>query len=260
MSDSVTVGLGTYGLTDPARTVADAIGLGYTLIDTAASYSNEVEVGEGIARSGASRDSVRVTSKLRGGDQGADTVRPALIGSLERLGLDYLDLYLIHWPLPRLDLYVESWEAMIAAREEGLVREIGVSNFEPDHLDRVIAAGHTPSTNQIECNPYFVQAELREECAARGVGIQTYRPLGRGSDMLVDLTVAGLANELGITPAQVLLSWATTHGCTPIPKTDSRERLIENAAVVALEPDHMTELDSLNRERVGGDPRTHEEF
>lgn len=263
MTHPPTMGLGTYALADPIATVAEALRLGYRLVDTAASYGNEEAVGRGIAASGIPRDEIRVTSKLRGADQGRRNVRAALEGTLTRLGVDHLDLYLIHWPLPRLGLYGETFAALLQLRDEGLVREVGVSNFEAEHLEQVIGVtGTVPAVNQVELHPWFPQPEARARHASLGIRTQSWSPLGRRTDLLADPVIGAVAEELGATPAQAVLAWHLALGCEPLPKTDSPARLEENLAAGAfrLSAAQIERLASLGRGRIGGDPRTYEEF
>ena len=210
------LGLGTWPMddTEAAVAVAGAIGLGYRLLDTAAKYGNEAGVGRGIRDSGVPREQLYVTTKLRGSEQGAGT-RDALRASLDRLGLDYVDLYLIHWPLPRLDRYVESYEVMLELRQEGLVRSVGVSNFLPEHLDRLPVP---PAVNQIELSPTVARRALVAELDRRGIVPQAYSPLGRGRE-LADPVVTGLAERYGRTPAQVVLRWHVQQGYVAVPKS-----------------------------------------
>lgn len=175
-------------------------------IDTAASYDNEVGVGQGLADSGLPREEVFVSTKLRGADHGYASTREALAGSLERLGLDAVDLYLVHWPLPRLDGYVESWQAMEELLAEGLTRAIGVSNFLPEHLDRLAAESSTvPAVSQIELHPRDPQTAQRAEDARRGIITQSWSPLANAGSFLRDPVLLGLAERHGRTPVQVVL-------------------------------------------------------
>lgn len=257
-----TIGYGTYALTDPASSVASAIELGYRLIDTASSYGNEREVGLGVRDSAVARDQVAVTSKLRGDDQVAGA-RAGLERSLDDLGLSYLDNYLIHWPLPSLGRYREVYGELMAAREEGLIRRLGVSNFLPEHLTALYDAyGEWPAINQIELHPYFPQQTLLAWCQERGIEVQAWSPLGRKTDLLSNETVTTMAHAHGCTPAQLVLAWHLARGCAPIPKTDSTERAAENLAAVSLRLTgrEVEALASLERGRIGGDPATHVEM
>jgi 2,5-diketo-D-gluconate reductase A len=249
---------------DAPETVAIAIDAGYRLIDTAASYDNEPGVGRGIASSSVDRGELFVTTKLRGGDHGREEARRGLHGSLERLGLDYVDLYLIHWPLPRIDRYVESWETMIAMREEGLIRSIGVSNFLPEHLDRLEReTGVVPSVNQIEMHPEWTQGEQRAYDSDHGIVTESWSPLRRGGGVLDNPAVAEIASAHGVTAGQVVLRWHVQSGVVPIPYSSNAERIASNLDVfsfelTAAEMDAIAALDTADR--FGGDPLTHEEF
>ncbi|MFH5823583.1 aldo/keto reductase [Georgenia sp. AZ-5] len=258
------IGLGTYPMDDDEATVAvaEAIRIGYRLIDTAAKYGNEVGVGRGVAESGVPREEIQVASKVRGSDQGYDETLRAFEKTRADLGLEYLDLYLIHWPLPRLDRYVESWKALVRLREDGLVRSIGVSNFTPDHLDRVTAeTGVTPAVNQIEMHPVFPQEALRGANAERGVLTQSYTPLGRGR-LLDAPAVVEAAGFHGVTPAQVVLRWHHQLGVLPIPKSSDPARQRENFDIFRfnLREWEIERISALAGSRYGGDPDTHEEF
>ena len=260
------LGLGTARVTDQAeisRIVATALEVGYRHVDTAASYDNEVGVGQGIADSGLPRDEVFVTTKLRGSQQGADT-RVALEQSLERLGLDHVDLYLIHWPLPRLDRYVESWLAMEELVAAHLTRAIGVSNFLPEHLDRLAAASSTvPAVNQIELHPREPQPAQRADDARRGIVTEAWSPLAMG-DLLAAPALAEIGERYGKAPAQVVLRWHLQQGIVAIPKASHVDRLRQNLDVVdfALSDDDLATIATLaDGKRVNDqDPRTHEEF
>lgn len=257
------LGFGTYSIDDPQTFVA-AIDTGYRLLDTAKRYENEVAVGRGIAESPVPREELFVTTKVPGDDQGFDSTVASLEGSLERLGLDYVDLYLIHWPLPRLDRYVDTWKAMIELRERGLTRSIGVSNFQPEHLDRIISeTGVTPAVNQIELHPYFPQAQQREIDARLGIVTQAWSPLGRGSDLLQNPVIARIADKHGMDAGQVVLRWHVQIGSAPIPKSATAERFAGNLEIFSFELDNddLQQIAELDRdERIGGDPQTHEEF
>lgn len=237
--------------------VEEALEAGYRHIDTAAAYNNEQGVGRALAASGLSRDEVFITTKLRNGEQGRASAGDALKNSLDRLGLDRVDLYLIHWPSPARDAYVNSWRAMIDARQDGLVRAIGVSNFLSHHLDRLIAeTGVTPAVDQIELHPYFTQPELIHVLDDRGVAVEAYSPLGQGRD-LADRAIAEIAATADRSPAQVILRWHVQHGYIAIPKASSRARMAANLDVLDFELSHedMRRIDSLDTgERIGGDP------
>jgi 2,5-diketo-D-gluconate reductase A len=260
------IGYGTAPLDDDdaPEMVGVAIDAGYRLLDTAASYDNETGVGRGIAGSAVERSELVVTSKLRGHDHGRDAARRGLEGSLARLGLDYLDLYLIHWPLPRIDRYVESWETMIAMREEGLIRSIGVSNFRPVHLDRLEReTGVVPAVNQIEMHLEWTQAEQRAYDSDHGIVTESWSPLRRGGEVLASPAVARIASKHEVTPGQVVLRWHVQSGVVPIPYSGNKDRIASNLDVFSFElsPDEMAALATLDTaDRFGGDPLTHEEL
>ena len=259
------IGLGTWPMSDAEaeRAVSEALGLGYRLVDTATNYRNESGVGLGVARSGVPREEVVVTTKLPGRHHGYEETLASFEESRRRLGLEYVDLYLIHWPLPRIDKYVDSWRAMIKLREDGLVRSIGVSNFTAEHIERLEKeTGVLPSVNQIELHPFFPQDELRAFHTAKGILTESWSPLGRGTDLLDDPTVTGVADALGVTPGQVVLRWHTQLGAVPIPKSSDPERQRANLDVFGfeLDPDQLRTVGDRAHRRVGGDPEVHEEF
>jgi 2,5-diketo-D-gluconate reductase A len=261
------LGLGTARLPDEEtrRIVGEALDVGYRFVDTAASYENERGVGQGIADSGLPREQVFVSTKLRGRDQGYDSAKRALRDSLGRLGLEYVDLYLIHWPLPRLDRYVESWLAMEELLAEGLTRAIGVSNFLPEHLDRLAAASSTvPAVNQIECHPRDPQLEQRADDARRGIVTESWSPLASGGELLREPVLAGIGERHGRTPAQVVLRWHVQQGLVTFPKASSRGRLVENLDVFgfALTDEDLAGIATLaDGTRVNGQyPDVWEEF
>lgn len=258
------IGFGTWPLDDAqAQTaVQAALACGYRLIDTAARYGNEAGVGRGIAASGVARSQVQLTSKLRGSEHGFDSTLRAFDATLAALGTDYLDLYLIHWPLPMRDLYVDTWRAFIRLREEGRIRSIGVSNFQPAHIDRLLSeTGVLPAVNQIELHPDFTQAALRAWHARQGIVIECWSPLGRG-EVLKDATVARIAQKHGRSPAQILLRWHVQHGLVAIPKSQDPQRMRQNLDVFdfVLDEDDVAALALLDGDhRQGGDPDTNDE-
>jgi 2,5-diketo-D-gluconate reductase A len=261
------LGLGTARVGDEEirRTVTQALDIGYRLIDTASKYENEVGVGRGIADAGVPREDVFVTTKLRGADQGFQSAKQALDGSLRRLGLDHVDLYLIHWPLPRLDRYVESWHALEELREAGRTRAIGVSNFLPAHLDRLAAESATvPAVNQIELHPELPQVEQRADDARRGIVTQSWSPLAMAGALLEHPVLTEIGAKHGRSSAQVVLRWHVQQGLAVVPKASRPERLRANLDVFdfALDADDMTAIAGLaTGRRVGGqDPATHEEY
>ncbi|MCI3273731.1 aldo/keto reductase [Streptomyces cylindrosporus] len=259
------IGLGTWPMSDAEaeRAVAEALGLGYRLVDTAANYRNEDGVGLGIARGGVPREEVVVTTKLPGRHHGYEETLASFEESRRRLGLEYVDLYLIHWPLPRVDKYVDSWRAMIKLREDGLVRSIGVSNFTVEHIERLEKeTGELPSVNQIELHPLFPQQELREFHAAKGIVTESWSPLGRGSSLLEDPVIVSIAEAFGVTPGQVVLRWHTQLGAVPIPKSSNPERQRQNLDIFGFElgPAQLRAVSDRAHRRLGGDPVVHEEF
>jgi diketogulonate reductase-like aldo/keto reductase len=259
------LGLGTWPMDDAEAevSVSTALDLGYRLVDTAASYGNEVGVGRGIDRSGVERADVFVTTKLRGGDHGYDETFEALDASLKRLDLDYVDLYLIHWPLPRVNKYVDSWRAMIKLREEGFTRSIGVSNFTEEQLLHLQEeTGVLPSVNQIELHPSFSQEHLRSVHTRLDIATESWSPLGSGARLLAHPSIAEAAAHHQVSPTQVVLRWHIQIGATPIPKSSSIEHQRTNLDVFsfALTVGEMGAIASLNQRRISGDPTSHEEF
>jgi diketogulonate reductase-like aldo/keto reductase len=239
------------------RVVEDALEAGYRHLDTAAAYRNEAGVGAAIAASGIPREELFVTTKLRNGEQGK--AREAFEASLEALGLDYVDLYLIHWPVPSQGLFVTAWKAMEEFYAEQRVRSIGVSNFLQDHLETLLGSAEvSPAVNQIELHPTFQQRELANTCRSRGIAVEAYSPLGQGSD-LGAATVEAIATAHGATAAQVVLAWHLRQGTIVIPKTSSADRMRENLAAVALEltADELEAVSALESgTRIGSDPAT----
>lgn len=254
------VGLGVWQT--PADTTAQAVqaalAAGYRLIDTAAAYRNEAGVGEGVRASGVPRNDLFVTTKLWNPDQGYDSALKAFDASMARLKLDVLDLYLIHWPSPARNQFVASWKALIRLRDEGRIRSIGVSNFLPQHLARLIEeTGVTPAVNQIELHPQFQQAELRAVHAQHGIATQAWSPLGQGT-LLQDATVASIARKHSKTPAQAIVRWHLQLGNIVIPKSVNPARIAENFDVFgfALDAADMAALSKLDKTdgRIGPDP------
>jgi 2,5-diketo-D-gluconate reductase A len=256
------IGFGTYPLSDDEATVAveQAIAVGYRLIDTASGYHNEAGVGRAIRSCGLPRGELFVTTKLRGADHGYDAALRGFDGSAKRLGLDYVDLYLIHWPLPRKDLYVDTWRALSRLREERRVRSIGVSNFAPRHIDRLIAeTGVAPAVNQIELHLDFAQKDVRAYNASKRIVTEAWSPLGKGGELLRDDVVAALAKKYGKTAAQIALRWHVDIGTVPIPKSRRQSRMRENIEIFdfSLTADDLSALGALERgHRLGGDPET----
>ena len=262
------IGLGTYSLDDAAGAdaITSALDAGYRLLDTAVNYGNEETVGEAIRRSGLPRDEVRVTSKIPGRHHGYDDAIASTKDSLQRLGLDHLDLHLIHWPNPSVGQYVEAWQALVDLQRQGLVRSIGVSNFTEEHLDAVIAAtGVTPAVNQIELHPYFPQEHMRSVNAARGIVTESWSPMGKRQAPLDEAPIVKAAQAHGVTSGQIILRWHVQLGSLPIPKSATPERQRENIDVFGFElsADEMAAITALGRpdgRLFGGDPDTHEEM
>ena len=237
---------------------------GYRHIDTAKLYDNEEGVGRAVRNSGLERSSVFVTTKVWNDDHGREKTRRACEESLERLGLDYVDLYLIHWPMPMNGLAVETWEELIRLREEGLVTSIGVANFPAQRIDELTeATGVVPVLNQIELNPYFAQNDLREANRERGVLSQAWAPLHRGKGLFDEPIIREIAERLEATPAQVVLAWHLALGTIAIPKSVTPSRIRENfdALNVRLTPEDLAAIAALDRGeagRTGFDPETME--
>ena len=245
------IGLGTYPLDDRevAQTVLRATGVGYRLIDTAAKYGNETGVGDGVRACGIPRENLFVTTKLDGGNQGRDRAIPGLDASLRRLRLDYIDLLLIHWPLPWQDLYVDTWRTFEKILATGKTRAIGVSNFKPAHLERLAAGSDlVPAVNQIELNPGVGRVGAREYDAAHGIVTQAWSPLGRG-ELLSDRVITEIAGRHGRTSAQVIVRWHVQHGVSAVPKSTNEARLAANIGVFdfALSETDMLAIDRLDQ-------------
>ncbi|AFC55997.1 aldo/keto reductase [Mycobacterium intracellulare] len=255
------LGLGVAKLSDEETesSVLAALEAGCRLIDTAASYGNEEAVGRAIAASGIPREELFVATKLGTSRQGFQSAQESCKESLDRLGLDYLDLYLIHWPAPKLGKYVESFEGMKVARDEGHVRSIGVCNFTEELLANVIEeTDEVPAVNQVELHPRLNQAELRQAHAQHDVTTQSYSPLGVGK-MLEDPTVTAIAAEYGRTPAQVLVRWNLQLDNVVVSRSSKPERVAQNLDVFdfTLEPEHMEAINGLHDgTRVLHDPMT----
>jgi 2,5-diketo-D-gluconate reductase A len=239
--------------------VQQALKTGYRLLDGAAIYGNEVGQGEGVRASGLPRDDVFVTTKVWNDNQGFDSTLRAIDESLERLSMDAVDLCLIHWPCPDKGLYVDTWKALIRAKEEGKLRSIGVSNFAPDHLERIIGeTGVTPVLNQIELHPRFQQGEHRAFHAKHNIITQSWTPLGK-SKSFDDPVITSIAGRLGKTPAQIILRWHVQLGCSVIPRSTNAERMAQNIALFDFElsADDMAAIASLDAgDRLGPDPAT----
>lgn len=255
------VGLGVWQTPaeETERAVTAALQAGYRHIDTAAAYRNEAETGRGLANSGVPRDEVFLVTKLWNSDQGYDSTLAAFDASLERLGVDYLDLYLIHWPVPANNAYVDTFRAFAHLHDQGRVRSIGVSNFEPEHLNVLIdSTGIVPAVNQIELHPLLPQHELREVHARLGIATEAWSPLGQGS-LLTDPVITQIAERHGKTPAQVLIRWHIHLGNIVIPKSVNPERIVSNFDVFDFDLDEtdMAAIATLETDtRLGPDPRT----
>lgn len=262
------VGFGTYTLNGAAGVddMVRAIHNGYRLLDSAFNYENEGAVGRAVAQCGVAREELRIISKLPGRHHAYDEALVTVEESLYRSGLDYFDMYLIHWPNPIQGHYVEAWRAMIEVQKRGWVRSIGVCNFLPEHLQRLIdETGVTPSINQIELHPYFPQAEQRAWDKAHGIMTQSWSPLGRASQILQDPMIKSIAERLGKSIPQVILRWHTQLGAIPIPKASSDERQRENLALFdfALTDEDMAQIATLARPDgriMDMDPARYEEF
>jgi 2,5-diketo-D-gluconate reductase A len=243
--------LGTWPMDDAqaAEAVARALQLGYRGVDTAENYGNETGVGQGIRRSGLRREEVFVTSKFNRAWHSFDGVRTACLASLKRLGLDHLDLLLIHWPNPDQDRYVEAFLGLLRLLDEGLVRAVGTSNFKPAHLSRLFRLGLVPHVNQIQLDPWHRRDDLVALHRSHGIVTESWRPLGAGSAMLSDPAIVAIAGRLGRTPAQVVLRWAVQQGFASVPKSSDPQRLAQNLDVFgfALAPEDMAALDALGR-------------
>jgi 2,5-diketo-D-gluconate reductase A len=258
------LGFGVFQVGDDEaeRAVATALRNGYRSIDTASAYQNEEGVGRALRTSGIPREELFVTSKLWNSQQGYDNALRAYDASLSRSGLDYLDLYLIHWPMPSRGIYLETWRALEKLKQEGRVRSIGVSNFTVETLRRVIdEADVVPAVNQIELHPYFQQDGLRAFHRDHGIHTEAWAPIGQGQGLLDDPALGRIADAHGRTPAQVVLRWHLQIGNVVIPKSVTPSRIAENIDVFGFElsPDDMKALGELDKGiRVGPDPATFE--
>lgn len=260
------LGFGTYRLRgdDGVDAIVSAIDVGYRLLDTAVNYENEPEVGDAIRRAEVDRDELIVATKIPGRDHGYDEAIASARGSLDRLGLDRIDLLLIHWPNPSVGRYRDTFRAMVDLRERGLVRSVGVSNFTEPMLQQLIDdTGVTPAVNQVELHPYFPQAALRAFHAAHGIRTESWSPLARRSELLNEALIGEIAAAHGVTPSQAVLRWHVQLSSTPIPKSARAARQLENADVFGfvLTDDEVAAISRLERGRLwGGDPDTHEEM
>lgn len=258
------IGLGVWQASDGDETydaVLAAIKTGYRLIDTAMVYQNESAVGRAVKDSGVARKDLFITTKLWNSDQGHERVRPAIENSLERLGLDYVDLYLIHWPTPARNLYVETWKEFEKLKSEGLAKSIGVSNFRIEDLERLKnETGTIPVVNQIELHPRFQQSELREYCQKEGIAVESWSPIGGSKgNLLSDGALSSIASRYDKSPAQIVIRWHLQHGLIVIPKSVHEHRINENFDVFGFElsANDMATIDKLDSgSRSGPDPAT----
>lgn len=258
------LGLGVWQAKDGhevEQAVKTAIECGYRLIDTAAVYGNETGVGRAIADSDVPREELFITTKVWNADQGYEQTLAAFDQSLERLGLDYVNLYLIHWPVPAKDLYVDTWRALEKLYEDGNVKAIGVSNFTIDYLERLMNESTiVPAVNQIELHPYLSQIELRDYCKQHGIAVESYSPLGGAGGRLLDEPILReIGERYGKSPAQVTIRWHLQHELIVIPKSVTPDRIRQNIDVFDFElsADDMAAIDNLNTDtRVGSDPTT----
>jgi len=256
------LGFGVFKVPDDetAAAVSAAFEAGYRAIDTAAMYRNEGGVGKAIADSGIARDELFITTKLNNDGHGTEEALRGFEASRTSLGLDYVDLYLIHWPLPAKDRYVQTWQAFERLQRDGLARAIGVSNFQPAHLQRLFDETEVvPALNQVELHPYLTQGALRAFDAEHGIATEAWSPIAQGGDLLSDSTVTSLAEKYGKTPAQIVIRWHLQLGNVVIPKSVTPSRIAENIDVFDFElaDDDVTSISELNRdERTGPDPDT----
>lgn len=256
------VGLGVAELSedDTERAVSAALEAGYRLIDTAAAYGNEAAVGRAVAASGIPRDELFITTKVATQDQGYNSTKDALAASLEQLGLDYVDMYMIHWPAAQLGKYVDTYGAIQKLHQEGQLRTIGVCNFLEEHLTTIADLTYThPAVNQIELHPLLNQAELRALHAERGIVTEAYSPLGVGK-LLDNPTITSVAQAHGKTPAQVAIRWSIQLGNVVIPRSGNPERIKQNIDVFDFEvtDDEMAQIDGLDSgTRFRPDPATY---
>ncbi|WP_020006933.1 aldo/keto reductase [Salinicoccus albus] len=265
------VGLGTIGIKGDQGTfeILNALNSGYRLIDTSTNYDNEGIVGEAVRRSRLPREEILVSTKLPGSYHAYDQAFLFIQESLRRTGLKYFDKYLIHWPNPKDGKYAEAWKALVDAQKQGLIRTIGVSNFEPEHLDRIIAeTGVTPATNQVERHPYFNNNRLVEADKKRGILTESWSPFGRGylNDVLDNATIKEIAEKYGRTPAQIILNWNYQAGVFTIPKSSDPTHQKENIDSTGFElaREDIERIDALDKGedgRVEGqDPNEYHEY
>lgn len=262
------IGFGTYNLNgnEGANAIQSAIDVGYRLIDTAYNYENEGTVGEAVRRSSIPREELRITSKLPGRYQTYDKAVTTIQESLYRANLDYYDLYLIHWPNPKQDNYVEAWQALIEAKKWGLIRSIGVCNFLPEHIERLVKeTGVKPSINQIELHPFFNQAEQRKWHEENNIKTESWSPLARASEVLQNELIKKIADHYNKTVSQIILRWHYQLGAISIPKSASPARQLENISIFDFSLDEtemsaIAELTRPNGRLKNQDPAIYEEF
>jgi 2,5-diketo-D-gluconate reductase A len=256
------LGLGVWQLDDDQAYASSkaALAAGYRHIDTAMIYGNEAGVGRAVAESELAREQIFITTKLWNADQGFDNTLRAFDASLERLGLETLDLYLIHWAIPKKGTYRDTWKAFVRLQEEGRVRAIGVSNFNAEHLQHIIDdTGVTPAVNQIEIHPDFAQKELSAWCTAQGIVTESWSPLGQGGELLKLPVFAEIAQRHGKTPAHIVLRWHLQQGHVVIPRSSNAQRIAANIDVFDFElaADELKAIDDIRQTgRLGPDPET----
>lgn len=254
------LGFGVFQIPDgeTADAVASALAAGYRSLDTAAIYKNEAGVRQGIERSGVARGDIFLTTKLWNAEQGFDSTLKAFDASLAKLGTDYVDMYLIHWPTPKRELYIDTWKAFIRLREEGRIRSIGVSNFQPAHLERLVKeTGVVPVVNQIELHPDFAQNDVVAANTKLKIITESWSPLGQGGDLLKNEALVAIGKKHGKTPAQVVIRWHVQLGHMVIPKSVTPERIKANIDVFGFElsADEMKAIDALDAgNRMGPHP------
>jgi diketogulonate reductase-like aldo/keto reductase len=254
------LGFGVFQIPDgeTADAVASALDAGYRSLDTAAIYKNEAGVRQGIERSGVARGDIFLTTKLWNAEQGFDSTLKAFDASLKKLGSDYVDMYLIHWPTPKRDLYIDTWKAFMRLRDEGRIRSIGVSNFQPAHLERLVKeTGVVPVVNQIELHPDFAQRDVVAANTKLKIVTESWSPLGQGGDLLKNEALVAIGKKHGKTPAQVVIRWHVQLGHMVIPKSVTPERIKANIEVFDFElsGDEMKAIDALDAgNRMGPHP------
>lgn len=251
------LGFGVWQVEDAKATeaVAKALETGYTSIDTAMIYKNEIGVGKALKETKIPREELFITTKVWNSDQGYENTLRAFDESLERLGLEYVDLYLIHWPTPEFDEYIDTYKAMEKLYKDGRVKAIGVCNFEIEHLERLLAECDVPPVlNQVECHPYLAQNELKEFCAKHNIYLEAWSPLEQGGEVLQDETIQKIADAHGKTPAQAVLRWHLQNDTIAIPKSVTPSRIEENFDVFDFEltADEMEQINALNKDRRKG--------